>query len=168
MALKDSTLTQERLKEVLHYNPETGVFVWLVGTRNTNAGDIAGWKREGQYARVGLDKKLYLQHRIAWLYMVGSFPENEIDHINQEKSDNRWVNLRCATSRENSMNMPRRRDNSSGHTGVYWCKRDKAFLAQIRIEGKQIALGYFDDFFEAVCCRKSAENKYGFSSNHGK
>lgn len=168
--MPEQILTQERLKEVLHYDPDTGVFTWIIDTNArgpSKIGMVAGWSRTGQYSRVGIGGTLYLQHRVAWLYMTGKFPKKEIDHKDQCKNNNAWHNLQDVTSIINSRNMPKQKRNSSGITGVYWCKRDLAYLAQIRINGKQLALYFGKDFFQACCARKSAEKKYSFSKNHG-
>lgn len=138
-------LTQEKLKRLLSYDPETGVFVRLVSLNSkTRVGDIAGsiHKYKG-YQIVTVDGAKYFGHRLAWLYMMGEWPQ-EIDHINQVKHDNRFINLRLATRSENSLYRPLRKDSSSGVKGVSWHSRVKKWTAQITYKGKNRHLGYFD------------------------
>jgi HNH endonuclease len=162
-------ITQSELKEILHYNHDTGVFTRLVSTGNrVKVGEIAGYSMGCGYISIGVHKKYYLAHRLAWLYMTGYWPNDKIDHINHIRDDNRFCNLREVTHRENLMNSSMYKNNSSGITGVYWYKKYSMWLIMISIKGKQINLGYFVDKFEAICARKSAENKYGFHINHGK
>lgn len=163
--MSDNILTQKELKALLHYNPSTGVFTRIKRTSNKiNVGDIAGYKNDNGYVLIGLKGIARRAHRLAWLYMTGSWPKYEIDHINHIRSDNRFINLREVTHQENAKNTPLRKDNISGVTGVYWV-RDK-WMARINIKPKYISLGCFADKFEAICARKSAEIKYGFHPNH--
>ena len=104
------SITQERLKELLHYDPETGVFTWLVGKGNVKAGVTAGGKTALGYMGIGIDRKDHLAHRLAWLYIYAVLPPDGIDHINGVRSDNRIVNLRPATQAQNCQN--RRKANS--------------------------------------------------------
>lgn len=96
-------LSQEYLKSILHYDPETGILSWKVDRRRVKIGQIAGYLCLG-YVAIGIDGKLYKGHRLAWLYMTGEWPKDEIDHINRTKHDNRWVNLREATKEQNCDN----------------------------------------------------------------
>ena len=157
---------------MLHYDPDTGVFTRLVTVSdNARNGDIAGFKQGNNcgktYLAVTLKRKLYLLHRLAWLYVHGIFPVDQIDHINGNGTDNRICNLRVVTSRLNKMNMRQRHDNTSGVTGVYWAKREGKWNPKIHVNYKGLSLGYFDNLFDAVCVRKNAEIKYGFHANHG-
>ena len=174
-------LTQKLLKELLHYDPNTGIFTWRVRDRRhfksdrdrkiwvaNNAGKKAGNKGAQGYLRVCIFKKSYKSHRLAFLYMTGSFPPEQTDHINGIRSDNRWVNLRPVDSAENQKNTKRRVDNISGVTGVSWAKRDDKWQAWINSGGTRKHFGYFTDKFEAICARKSAERRYGFHINHGR
>ena len=162
-------VTQERLKEVLSYDPDTGIFTWLVDSRNgCKAGDIAGCTEGHGYIAIGVNRIIYKAHRIAFLYMTGAFPKDHVDHINGIKDDNRWLNLRDVTPADNQKNAKKRIDNTSGVTGVYWDKKRNKLKVQIRAGGEQLHLGSFDDFFEACCIRKSAEVRYGYHENHGR
>ena len=160
-------LTQEKLKQLLHYNPDTGVFSWLVSRGNVvKAGDIAGWINKG-YRMIKINGKNYSSHRLAWLYITGAFPEDQIDHVKHNKTDNRFTKLREATNQENSKNCSKSKNNVSGVTGVSWNKRDKTWSAMIGVNKKTTYLGSSKDKFEVICARKSADNKYGFHPNHG-
>ena len=164
---KFEELTQARLKELLHYNPETGVFTWKVTMRGVKLGSIAGGISCYKYTQIKLDGVQYKAHRLAWLYMAGGWPD-QIDHINQVRTDNRWLNLRNVTQRENQKNKALRKDNATGLAGVSWHKINKKWMSHIKVDGKRIYLGYFTDKFEAICARLSANNKYGFHANHGR
>lgn len=152
----------EKLKKILQYNPDTGVFTWLVDiARHIKAGSVAGYKDWRGYIIIGISGKNYKAHRLAWFYMTGEWPEN-IDHKNRNKSDNRWLNFKNATYLENNKNKSIQKNNTSKVTGVSRNKRDKTWCAYISINEKRTTLGNLKDFFEAVCLRKSAENKHGY------
>jgi len=160
-------ITQSEPKELLHYDPEIGIFTRLIRTTNRiKIGDIAGTDHNAGYIAITVKGKLYLAHRLAWLYMTGEWPK-EIDHINHVRNDNRWVNLQDGTRSDNQRNQSLHNKNTSGITGVHWCKRDRRWVAQIRNIRERIRLGSFTDKFEAICARKSADNKYGYHANHG-
>lgn len=119
------------------------------------------------YHRVGSDRKML--HRVVWEEANGPIPEGlDIDHINGDTRDNRLSNLRVVTHSDNLKNCKRRTDNKSGVTGVRWDKVRSKWAVQITSQGNKLALGRFDDWFEAVCARKSADNYYGFHENHGR
>ena len=161
-------LTQERLKEVLHYNPLTGNFTWKVRTgQRIKIGDIAGYTNSDGYIQISLDGKKYQAHRLAWLYVTGELPPKQIDHINHDKADNRIANLRCTNQAENCKNATKRKDNNSGVMGVSWYKDRQKWVVNIRVNGKRLHLGYTTDFDIAIAMRKAAERKYGFHKNHG-
>ena len=105
-------LTQEQLKELFHYSPETGIFTRLKTTTGKNkAGTIPGGDKSTGYIRIAINGKYYQAHRLAWLYMTGDFPKNCIDHINMIKTDNSWGNLRGATRSENNKNRNAQSNN---------------------------------------------------------
>lgn len=158
-------ITQERLKKVLNYNPGTGDFTWVSSIGPIKSGSKAGTEKGG-YINIQIDKKLYKAHRLAWLYINGAFPDN-IDHINHIGIDNRILNLRDISHADNMRNRSLSSNNKSGVNGVFFYKRDSLWVAQIEIHRKNIFLGRFNDKFDAICARKSADNKYGFHENHG-
>ena len=132
------------------------------------AGKEAGSKDSDGYVVINIDGKRIYAHRIAYLFITGNWPEKDIDHINGIRDDNRWENLRVVNCQENSKNQKIRKNNTSGVTGVSWYKNYQKWLVRIHDHnGRSIKLGYFEDFFEAVCRRKSAELDYGYHENHG-
>ena len=174
-------LTRKYLKECLHYDPESGVFTWLVrpashfkSVRSCNSfnarhsGVIISSVNTSGYMTVRINNNLYRLHRLAWLYMKGVFPKVAIDHIKHFRADNRFKSLRSVSNSENGKNKSKHKNNKSGFTGVYWSKQKQKWFSSIRVEYKQIHLGFFDDKQEAISARKAANIKYGFHNNHGK
>ena len=115
-----SDLTAERLREVLDYGPDTGVFTWKIRTNSrVKVGDVAGALRPDGYIQISIDGRLHRAHRLAWLYVTGESPPDQIDHINGVRDDNRIANLRLATSAENKQNLRRAKSrNKTGFLGV--------------------------------------------------
>jgi hypothetical protein len=155
-------LTADQLRELLHYDPDTGLFRWREDIDHWRAGLPAGTEMrqsqrdtryivlgigttsERRYAYIGIRKAVHRAHRLAWLYVYGEWPARELDHINGDGCDNRIVNLRLATASENMRNRRRRSDNTSGFKGVSWSKRSGRWIAHIGINRKIIHLGLFD------------------------
>ena len=157
-----AALTQKRLKQVLDYTPETGLFTWNNTLNNkVNAGDVAGWSIRG-YGYITINRKDYIAAKLAFLFMEGIYPENEVDHINRITDDNRWTNLRVVTHRENCLNKGLRKDNSSGITGIYWRDKRNKWESQIGVYGKRVFLGRYETLKEAILARIKAEKEYGF------
>ena len=155
-----NNLSQERLKQVLDYNPDTGVFTRLIRTANrTNAGDIAGCSNDLGYLRTTIDSIRYRNHRLAFLYMTGKFPDGEVDHINGITSDNRWCNLRVATRIENCRNSKKPTTNKSGIKGVRWVDEQKKWECRIWNNGKAEILGYFESLLDAASLMCSTRNR---------
>jgi len=166
-------VTQKELKQLIHYNPDTGLFTWLVdcGPGRPNQGDIAGRtqiKSCGKsYHDVCINKKRYYAHRLAWLYMTGEWPVDKVDHDDGNGVNNKWSNLNAATNIQNGQNVRKRIDNRSGCTGVHLHQSSGKWQVYINENKIRYHLGLFSDFFEAVCIRKSAERKHNFNVNHG-
>ena len=161
-------ISQEQLKGLLHYDPDTGVFTRLVSTAgHVKVGDVAGTHEKSGYIRISVKNKQYRAHRLAWFYMKGVWPKNQIDHDDHVRHNNRWNNLFEATNQDNSKNQTKRKTNTSGITGVYWNKPLGKWEGKIKVDGKSKYLGVHPDKFEIICARKSAENKHGFHENHG-
>jgi HNH endonuclease len=143
-----SELTATRLQEVLHYDPETGVFRWRISFGRwgkTLAGSIAGGPRGNGYHRIKIDGRSYSTHRLVWLWVKGEWPRDQIDHVNMDRADNRFANLREATASRNKANMRALPTNTSGAKGVYWFKRDRKWRAMATVRGRRFRVGQFDD-----------------------
>lgn len=162
-------MNQQELKAELEYSPITGLFTRKICPQCPNQiGKIAGHLRSDNYIAIKLKGKRYLAHCLAALYMTGTLPKKEIDHINGDRSDNRWGNLREVDKRTNLKNRVIPKTNKSGTIGVCWDRRNQAWLAQIATGTQRKHLGYFTNLSEAVLARKSAEKLYGFHQNHGR
>lgn len=173
-------LTQEIIKEFLDYNQDTGLFVWKFRDKkwfNGNKysviwnkkypGKVAGTITRGYRNIIILGNK-YLAHRLAFLYMTGKMPFNEIDHINGIPEDNRWENLRQVNRQENCKNSALSSRNKTGTSGVYRANGRDGYHAEIRISKKKIYLGYYSLLVDAVAVRKKAERENDFHPNHGR
>jgi hypothetical protein len=171
------TLDHAYLKERLRYDLLTGVFTWkkhpsMSASWNAKwAGKEAGCVaiRKDGYKRtvIRLDGELYLASRLAWFYVLKRWPDDQIDHINHDSLDNHWANLREVSSAENSRNLSKCKNNTSGVMGVSWFKRYSKWMVYIKNNGTRIFGGYFDSFEEACARRKELEKTYGFHENHG-
>lgn len=133
-------LTQERLKELLEYFPDTGNFVWKVSKGDREPGDIAGCVTFYGYIQIGIDGTKYFAHRLAWLYMTGAFPKQDTDHINRCKADNRWSNLRDVSRTVNNYNK------DAGYRKHSQCDKYEAYIHK---DGKKVYLGLFNTEKEA-------------------
>ena len=144
-------ITQDELKRIFHYEPTTGIFTRLVFINNRlKVGDIATCINGHGYRVIKINSKTYKAHRLAYLYMTGEFPLDQIDHIDGVRINNCWFNLRNATQSINSQNLHApHKDNNSGYIGVSWCKKNKKWRARIKINNKGLSLGYFADAKEA-------------------
>ena len=149
-------LTQEELKEQLHYNPETGIFTWCKSWK------VAGSINGHGYLQIKIGKNNYQLHRLAWIFMTGINSPMQIDHINNNRSDNRWCNLREATHNQNCQNSSLRYDNTSGYKGVGWHKGCKKWQARCFINGKRKHLGLFESAELAfIAYKENAIKSYG-------
>ncbi len=162
-------ITQKQIKELIHYDKDSGVFTWKVDRQNiAKKGMVAGSSASDNYLVLTLFNKQYKAHRIAWMYEYGHFPKDNIDHINGNKKDNRIINLRDVTSLINHKNMSIDKRNKSGKTGVTWHKLSKKWIANISVDKRLVHLGYFENIEDAIKVRQEAENKYSFHMNHGR
>lgn len=162
-------VTQKLLKELLHYDPRTGLFTWVKKRARTSfkVGDVAGGFDSDGYICITINNSQYLAHRLAFLYMTGKFPDNQVDHDNHCRDDNRWKNLNPATNAANNKNKSMPKNNTSGCVGVCWGEAANRWMAYIYVKRKRIHLGYFTHKTDAVNARKEANIKYGFHKNHG-
>ena len=161
------TLTQERVRDLFLYDPESGLLTNRASRGRARGGDEAGGLSQKGYRHVSIDGVTYRGHRVIWLWVYGSWPTQAIDHINGVKDDNRIVNLRDATLTENQRNRRTPDNNTSGVQGVSWKKKARKWQASIKLGGKVRHLGYFDDLSDAREARKLAEYRHNFHANHG-
>jgi len=153
-------MTQARLKEILHYDPLTGVFTNRVSRSGVYAGEVAGWQHVKGYWYVCVDGINIKGHHAAWLYMTGEWPVGLVDHRDRNKAHNAWLNLRSATNAENCRNLGLSKRNTSGVRGVHWYKKLSKWAASIRVDRKLIHLGFFAGLDDAAQARREAELKY--------
>lgn len=158
-----SKISIERLREVLSYDPTTGVFTRKIpmGRHGCHKeGKICGNITPKGYVFICVDKYKCMAHRLAWAYYYGVWPNGDLDHIDQNKSNNAIANLREATRKQNMQNVTVHKHNTSGHKGVAWHAQNSKWRAYIFNDYKQKHLGLFDSKEDAVQARKNAELKY--------
>jgi HNH endonuclease len=161
-----ASITVERLKERVSYDLDTGVFVWIETLggkcrKGWPAGRLGTGKASG-YVRITIDGREYKVHRLAWLWMTGEWPIEQIDHRNGNPSDNRWVNLRLATQSQNKANSGAYRNSKSGVKGVSWNKLARKWNSAIQVDGKQIHLGRFEKIEDALAAYQiAAKGNFG-------
>ena len=176
--------SQAYLEECFTYNKETGELIWrkrplkhfkneaiMKRANGRNAGKNAGciWKSKYGYKCLATNifDSNYQIHRLIWNLVYGENP-NHIDHINGNGCDNRLENLRSVSIKENARNRKIGKYNKSGVVGVFWFELEKKWRAQIKVDGKSIIIGHYDNKWDAICARKSADNLYGYHINHGR
>lgn len=156
------SLEHRRLLELLHYDPAKGIFVWKKQRSQMPAGSLAGTPHNCGYWHINVAGQLYLAHRLAWFYVTGKWPTNQIDHINGDRRDNRFENLRLANGSQNNANARLRKDSSSGFKGVSFHKQRRMWRSTICIDGKQKHLGLFSTPEEGhVAYMQAASQAFG-------
>lgn len=160
----------KRIKQSLSYNPFTGDFTWRIRPSNRiQIGGIAGTVNPSHgYHQIRLDNKKWYSHRLAYVLMLGKLPDDQVDHLNGIRHDNRWINLRQADQGINSKNLRLPKRNTSGHIGVSWYKKRKTWETYIRVDGHLHHLGCYKNLNDAIAARTEADIFYGFNQNHGK
>ena len=158
----------EKVRSVLDYNPLTGIFIWKYNPDypqkwNTRyAGTRAGRLSPNGHRAISIEKVRYQAHRLAWIYMTGKKPGEEIDHKNTLRDDNRWSNLREATSLQNKANSNLRSDNTSGSKGVHWDKSRGKWVVIVSIDRSSKNLGRFDSKEKALnVYKKYMDERFG-------
>lgn len=180
MAAK-ADITPEMLRQLLRYEPETGMLYWkprplnmfpnerMGRIWNTRfAGKEAGAMMTTGYSLIRLWMKPFLAHRIIWMLEYGAWPTGEIDHIDGVRNNNALVNLRDVSHHENTKNLRPRSGTTSGVNGVRFDEKSKRWNSYICLDGKSKFLGSFPNLEEAADVRAKANKKYGFHENHGK
>lgn len=162
MTRKAKHITQDELKYFLTYDPDTGVFTWNVDIGRARVGAVAGYVNNQGYLQIGINSRPFLSHRLAFLYMEGYLPEYEVGHIDRDKLNNKWSNLREVTHLCNSLNKHVRKDSSTKIPGVSWHKASGKWIVFITSKRKRIYIGIFVDFNDAVRARWNAEVQYNF------
>jgi hypothetical protein len=135
-------LTQADLKRFLSYNPETGVFTWIKSNARRRAScKVAGTTSASGYWVIFINYKSYFAHRLAWLYMTGEWPSNQIDHRDANRLNNEWKNLRAATGSQNAKN---KRPKPGHLIGAAWHQKVQKWIPTIRVNGEKVRLGTYD------------------------
>ncbi|MCO7217591.1 HNH endonuclease [Halomonas sp. OfavH-34-E] len=177
-------ITQDLVRELLDYNPKTGAFLWRprdlswfkrpVDCKAWNAryaGKRAGGQKSEQfgYTRryIAIFGVLHYEHRVAWIWMKGSPVPEQIDHINRDATDNRWINLRASNNADNHRNLSRNMVNTSGITGVGWHERAGKWRARVKLRGQEYHLGIYDAMEDAAEAVRAFRALHGFDPSHG-
>ncbi|MDO8972094.1 MAG: HNH endonuclease signature motif containing protein [Saprospiraceae bacterium] len=153
-------LTQTRLHELFGLNTETGELIWRVSKGSKKQGNIAGSINKKGYRCIKIDGRNYKAHRLVWLYTFGSWPKDQLDHIDGNRSNNRLDNLRECTHGENQQNLAPKTGGTSNYPGIYWAKHVQKWQVSIRIKGKSEYLGLFTNELEAAEAYKLAKQLY--------
>lgn len=151
-------LTAETLRDLLSYDPVTGIFRWKPRNEDTRigrswdtrlAGKVAGCRLPVGYIYVSIGGERYYAHRLAWLYVYGVWPENIVDHRDRDRGNNRITNLREATYSQNMGNSKHRKNNTSGLRGAFWNKRASKWNAKMKQSGRWLHIGTYNTALEA-------------------
>ena len=149
------TKEREQLRKYITYNQETGA-VTLVN------GKPIGWREVAGYHVMYWKGATMKVHRLIFIYMLGYIPEGQVDHIDRDRSNNTWTNLRMVSNTTNQRNTNKRKDNTSGMTGITWREGTGKWRARIMLDGRSITLGSFVKKEEAIAAREEANKRYGF------
>lgn len=177
----DPERAYDQVSQLLRYEPETGKLFWkerpLAFFRTVWACRVWNSVYSGKeafttvstsgYKAGGIFGVRYAAHRVIWLLTTGAWPVNNIDHIDGDRANNRFGNLRDATNTENMRNAKLRSDNTTGVLGVSWDSYKRRWRATVTLNGKSKELGRFHSFEQAVAAREAANLEYGFSARHG-
>lgn len=137
-------LSAQRLRELLNYDPHTGIFTNRISRKTAKAGLQSGCEHHDGYRQIRIDGRFYGSHRLAWLYMHSTMPMHDIDHIDGNRSNNSIGNLRDVSRSINLQNQRAcRSDNKSGFLGVSWNEETQLWYSRIQLKGLQKCLGYF-------------------------
>jgi len=177
-------LSYAEISKILKCDVENGKLYWLPRSQEMfsdakNPGQAKMWNARyagklafqtvcNGYRHGAIFSRRYFAHRVIWLFATGNWPENQIDHINGDRSDNRISNLRDVTKAENMKNMRVRAKSKSGASGVYWYEGLQKWQVFISVKGKTRNLGRFSEKADAIACRRQAEKDHGYHENHGK
>lgn len=172
-------ITPQELRELIEYDPATGAMLWrqrdehhmpdLRARASWNARyagkPVSSYRNEWGYNVFSVGSRKFQAHRVAWAIHYGEWPEDQIDHINRDPADNRIDNLRSVSLAENLRNKGSYRNNTSGYKGVTWHKSSGKWMAQLKVSGRNIHLGLFDDPAEAhAAYTRRVEQEFGASN----
>ena len=160
-------ITVDELKEALWLNQEEGRFYWNKKSKGVSIGSQAGSFDAYGYGQIRINRCIYKEHRLVWLYLTGKFPDDQIDHKNHLRRDNRFENLRSVNDIENNKNRSMQKNNTSGFVGVSFNKLTKKWESYITVGKKRKQIGYFSKLEDAILSRKSANIEFDFHENHG-
>jgi hypothetical protein len=152
-------MDQIRLMYLMHYDQDTGVFTRLTSNRRDRIGVTPGARNTNGHVQIRVDGVLHMAHRLAWLYVHGSFPQKQLDHINGDKTDNRISNLRHCSNKKNAENRKMSPRNTSGYRGVSFDKTRGKFKAYIGHEMRAIHIGLFAAVEDAAVAAKGARDE---------
>jgi hypothetical protein len=138
-----------QVSDYISYDPDTGVLTWKKEWKGKKVGDVAGFVDQHGYRNIVFNGQTHKAHRLAWKLVHGTWPKKLIDHINQNKDDNRLCNLRECDHQENSWNRKKQRNNTSGMKGVTWNEKNQRWVAQIKDHGVPVYLGSFKNKVDA-------------------
>ena len=154
-------IDQETVKKLFHYDAESGMLIWRFGNgRNVKPWQEVKAKNGNGYYTAKIHGKSYLAHRLAWLYVHGSFPNKYIDHKNRIRNDNRLCNLRDVNTTDNAQNISLPSHNKSGYIGVSWIKSHNCWTVYVKVNKKNKWLGYYKNLDDAVAVRKAGEKQH--------
>ena len=160
--------TQKELLEYLSYDADTGILTWIKKpSKKIVLNSRAGSQTETGYRTLYFKGKKYQEHHVIWCIVHGQFPTMQIDHIDQDRSNNAINNLREVSQSENSRNRARARRTRLGEVGIWWCRRRRKYVAEITLNRKKVYQKTFDDIDDAIRERKAKALELGFHENHG-
>lgn len=160
-----SNLTPERLRELLDYDPATGIFTWRVSQGNKKAGQLAGGPNGERYIHIRLDGERHKAHRLAWLYVRGEWPRMQIDHWDEDRTNNRFKNLRDATQSKNMHNQrASHANNKAGRRGVSWDAAHNKYTATLRLNKRTVFFKRFATLDEADAAYRAARERFSLDS----
>jgi hypothetical protein len=160
MGKAEAALSADLLRSLIHYDPETGIFTPRVRRHGWSQHKPLGTVREDGYRYIGVNYGHYRAARLAYLYMVGEWPPVVVDHIDLDRANDRWKNLRPATHPQNQANVGRRANNTSGRKGVTWEKQTRKWRAAIRAGGRRETLGRFASLEAAAAAYADAARRH--------
>lgn len=147
-------------RQFVTYDPDTGLFRRLKPGGKAKVGDVTGWAHNAGYVAITVQNNDVLAHRLAWLLMTGEWPSGVVDHIDGNRKNNKWSNLRDCTHAENCRNRGAGKNSKSGIKGVSWHKASRKWRVQVGIGGRNVNVGYFDDIEQARTARDAATTRY--------